>query len=123
MEWELQQLDHEVDSLHHARDPPTLGRVAHLHGRLQNLEIEANQLYFTSIPGKPALSLRLAGLRRRRKAILERCGGLPQAWEDLRASLQGDAFKVNPEKTQGGTAIHGPETEVHSFITHGNIEA
>ena len=103
----------------HARDPPTLGRVAQLHGQLQVLETHADDLDFTCVRGTAALPC----LRRRRKGIVEECGGLLQALEDLQASLQGDAFMVHPGNTEGGTAIHGPENEVHCFLTQRDVQA
>ena len=126
LEAELVHLDHEVQSFRgpelskpHGRDPPALGGVAKLHGQLQILETQADQVDFSAVAGKPGL----ASLRRRRKAIVEGCGVLLQSLEDLQASMQGDAFPVTPGNTEGATARDDRDAEVRSFLSRRGLEA
>ena len=57
------------------------------------------------------------------KAIVEGCGVLLQSLEDLQASMQGEAFPMNPGNTEGATARDDRDAEVRSFLSRRGLEA
>ena len=118
LEAHLRQIEHEVQSFfpdprhsgHHIHDTPSLGRLAKVRGQLQRLESEADDLALNALGEDRALDKCLTGLRRRRKALVQRCGELLHSLEQLRTSVE---CPVTP----GNTCSTGRETEVHfTFI-------
>ena len=110
---QVEELDHEVQSLRHARAPPSIVRVARLRDHIKLLHTVADETVSKLPPS----------LRRRRKSIVERCGVLLQSLEALQASMQGDAFPVTPGNTEGATARDDRDAEVRSFLSRRGLEA
>ena len=119
LEAHLRQIEHQVQSFfpdprhsgHHIQDTPSLGRLAKVRGQLQRLEAEADDLDLNALGEDRALDKCLTGLRRRRKALVQRCGELLHSLEQLRTSVE---CPVTP----GNTCSTGRETEVHvTFIS------
>ena len=119
LEAQLHQIEHDVqsffpepeDSEHHIQDPPSVGRLAKVHGEVQRLEAKLDDLDLNALGDNRALAI--AALRRRRKALVQRCGELLHALEDLRTSVDCRRCPVTP----GNTCSPGRETEVHfTFI-------
>ena len=121
---QVEELDHEVQSLRHARAPPSIVDVARLRDQIKLLHTVADDLVSNVVASKRrSLPVLLPSLRRRRKAIVERCGVLLQSLEALQASMQGDAFPVTPGNTEGATARDDRDAEVRSFLSRRGLEA
>ena len=128
LEAQLHQIEHVVQSFFpepevsedHIQDPPSVGRLAKVHGEVQRLEAKLDDLDLNAL-GEDLLwlspqdrALAIATLRRRRKALVQRCGELLHALEDLRTSVDCRRCPVTP----GNTCSTGRETEVHvTFIS------
>ena len=120
LEAQLHQIEHDVQSFFpepevsedHIQDPPSVGRLAKVHGEVQRLEAKLDDLDLKALGEDRALAI--AALRRRRKALVQRCGELLHALEDLRTSVDCRRCPVTP----GNTCSTGRETEVHvTFIS------
>ena len=121
---QVEELEHEVQFLRHACALPSIVRVARLRDQIKLLHTVADDLVSNVVASKRrSLPVLLPSLRRRRKAILERCGVLLQSLEALQASMQGDAFPVTPGNTEGATARDDRDAEVRSFLSRRGLEA
>ena len=121
---QVEELEHEVQFLRHACALPSIVRVARLRDQIKLLHTVADDLVSNVVASKRrSLPVLLPSLRRRRNAILERCGVLLQSLEDLQASMQGDAFPVTPGNTEGATARDDRDAEVRSFLSRRGLEA